>query len=146
MPLGVEVGDGAGEAGDGAGHLKAGGGDANNGGLPGFGLGTLSMRPPVVKSGDRLGTAGLGGVAGVAGGRVEGGGGGMTKGDRGEKLLLVRDRNDGGGKDGTKKGGSIDDGRRPKPRLGSGDSENPCPGSPPANPLLGGVGKVGVMV
>lgn len=92
--------------------VGVGDGDANNRGLSGFGLRTLGIR---VNPGDRLRISGLGGVAGVGGGRVEGGGGGMTKGDRGEKLLLVRDRNDGGGKDGTKKGGSVDDGRRPKP-------------------------------
>ena len=113
------MGDGAGEAGDvgeaGGGHLKARGGNANNCGLSGFGLEPSSIRPTSISSGDRSGTSGLGGVAGVGGGRVEGGGGGMTKGDRGEKLLLVRDRNDGGGKDGTRKGGSVGDGRRPKP-------------------------------
>jgi len=86
-----------------------------DGELSGFGLEPSSVRPPAIDSGDRLGTSGLGGVAGVAGGRVEGGGGGITKVDRCGKMLLVRDRNDGGGKDGTRKGGSVGDGRRPKP-------------------------------
>jgi len=86
-----------------------------DGELSGFGLEPSSVRPPAIDSGDRSGTSGLDGVAGVGGGRVEGGGGGMTKRDRGEKMLLVRDRNDDGGKDGTRKGGSVGDGRRPKP-------------------------------
>lgn len=95
--------------------VGVGDGDANNRGLSGFGLRTLGIR---VNPGDRLRISGLGGVAGVGGGRVEGGGGGMTKGDRGEKMLGIRERKDdsgGGGKDGTKKGGSVGDGRRPKP-------------------------------
>ena len=104
-PLGVAEGS-DGDA------VGVGDGDANNRGLSGFGLRTLGIR---VNPGDRLRISGLGGVAGVAGGRVEGGGGGITKVDRGEKMLLVRDRNDGGGKDGTRKGGSVGDGRRPKP-------------------------------
>ena len=89
-----------------------------DGELSGFGLEPSSVRPPAIDSGDRSGTSGLDGVAGVGGGRVEGGGGGMTKRDRGEKMLGIRERKDdsgGGGKDGTKKGGSVGDGRRPKP-------------------------------
>ena len=116
-PLGVAEGSDGDAVGVGEddGHLSGGDGGANKCGMFAFGLGGLRALSSLVNSGNRRGGLGLAGVLGVADGRVEGGGGGMTKGDRGEKMLLVRDRNDGGGKDGTKKGGSIDDGRRPKP-------------------------------
>lgn len=130
-PLGVAPGGG--EAGDVVGDgdcspVEA-GGRANKGGVLGEGVadkegmeedglwpGTLSDRPLVVNCGDKSGSTGR---AEVAGGSVAGGGGGITKGDCCGNRLVVRERKDdsGGreGREGTKKGGSVEDGKRPKP-------------------------------
>lgn len=136
-PLGVAVGDvGDGDVGDGdvvgEGDCNPGeaGGRANKGGVLGEGVadkegieedgfwpGTLSDRPLVVNWGDKSGITGR--AAGVAGGNVAGGGGGITKGDCCGNRLVVRDRKDEnggrGGTEGTKNGGSVEDGSRPKP-------------------------------
>lgn len=89
---------------------------ANEGNGDGFWPGMLSDRPLLLNAGDRSGGVGL--ARGVDG-KGEGEGWGMTRGDRCGKRVVVRDRNDdsggSGGTEGTKKGGSVEDGIRPNP-------------------------------